>query len=121
MPDAQNTLLNWPQSLITACGGPVHLTKLSIQVHRPYMTTSKQLCRVNSMLFALSDIFLLCCSDFTIYTLLPEVIFNLCAPRMYFDTSVVGDPSPSIPMVCGGGGGGVGVSTRFPQSSRCLM
>ena len=39
MPDAQNTILTWLQSLITV--GPFQQIKLSIQVHRPCMTTSK--------------------------------------------------------------------------------
>ena len=40
MPDTQNTMLNWAQSLIIA-SGTSSTTKLNTQVHGPHMTTSK--------------------------------------------------------------------------------
>ena len=57
MPDAQNTLLNWPQSLFTARGTSSTTTtkKLRLLVPWPHMTTSKKLWHVNSVYLALSD------------------------------------------------------------------
>ena len=116
MPDTQNTLLNWPQSLITAWG-----TSSRNLVHRsmgPIWQVAKILARESRVWFFLlfKLIFVLCygpcaakekwhrkehiiiiiirsqrqlvlCrSDVTISALLSEAVFDRCAPRMRYHT-----------------------------------
>ena len=67
--------------------GSVQQTKPSIQFHGPHMTSSKELLTREFRVCCSQRQLLLCGSDLTLYALLPEAIFDRCAPRMRYDTS----------------------------------